>query len=160
MSMFPAVWEKGELAIRQVVVASTHGFTVLQAAEIFRGSEIELIAVSMSTAFDKEGWTMSSKERSKAEQAGVRVLTNLHGLADSVTEGLYGEHTSFGKKQWTHLILEDHHILTYGKGSVSGSLYFNLIERQGIVPFQALGVFFSPRMDQLSGQQLSSCPRM
>jgi len=128
MSMFPAVWEKGELGrsnnwtgksptltkrantiprkpcgwlaaglrslgIRQVVVTSTHGFTVLQAAEIFRGSEIELIAVSISTAFHKEGWTMSSEERSKAEQAGVRVLTNLHGLADGVTEGLYGEHT-------------------------------------------------------------------
>jgi hypothetical protein len=77
-----------ELVIRQVVVASTHGFTVLQAAEIFRGSEIELIAVSISTAFDKEGWTMSSEERSKVEQAGVRVLTNLHGFADGVTEGL------------------------------------------------------------------------
>ena len=81
-----------ELVIRQVVVTSTHGFTVLQAAEMFRGSEIELIAVSISTAFDKEGWIMSSEERSKVEQAGVRVLTNLHGFADGVTEGLYGEH--------------------------------------------------------------------
>ena len=82
-----------ELGIGQIVMASTHGHTALQAAEIFRGSGIELIAVSISTAFDKEGWTMSGEERQRIEQAGVRVLTGLHGLADGVAEGLYGEHT-------------------------------------------------------------------
>lgn len=82
-----------ELGIKQVVAASTHGYTALKAAEIFQGSAIELIAVSISTAFDKEGWTMSPKERKKVEQAGVRVLTTIHGLADGVAEGLYGEST-------------------------------------------------------------------
>lgn len=82
-----------ELGIKQVVAASTHGYTALKAAEIFQGSAIELIAVSISTAFDKEGWTMSPKEREKVEQAGVRVLTTIHGLADGVAEGLYGEST-------------------------------------------------------------------
>jgi hypothetical protein len=36
---------------------------------------------------------MSPEERKQVEQAGVRVLTTLHGLADGVTEGLYGEST-------------------------------------------------------------------
>ena len=82
-----------ELGIGQVVLASTHGYTALQAAEVFRGSGIELIAVSISTAFDEEGWTMSTEERRRIEQAGVRVLTSVHGLADGVAEGLYGEST-------------------------------------------------------------------
>ena len=82
-----------ELGVRQVVLATTHGYTALQAAEVFRGSGIELIAVSISSAFDEEGWTMSQEERRRVEQAGVRVLTTLHGLADGVAEGLYGEST-------------------------------------------------------------------
>jgi hypothetical protein len=82
-----------ELGIKQVVAASTHGYTALKAAEIFRGSSVELVAVSISAAFDKEGWTMNAKEREKVEQAGVRVLTTIHGLADGVAEGLYGEGT-------------------------------------------------------------------
>ena len=82
-----------ELGLGQVVLASTHGYTALKAAEVFRGSGIELIAVSISTAFDEEGWTMSPEERRRVEQAGVRVLTGVHGLADGVAEGLYGENT-------------------------------------------------------------------
>jgi len=82
-----------ELGIKQGVVASTHGYTALKAAEIFEGSGIEIIAVSISTAFDKEGWTMNAEERAKVEQAGARVLTTMHGLADGVAEGLYGENT-------------------------------------------------------------------
>jgi hypothetical protein len=82
-----------ELGIKHLVLASTHGYTALQAEEIFRGSGVEVIAVSISTAFDKEGWTMSGEERRRIEKAGVRVLTSLHGLADGVAEGFYGEHT-------------------------------------------------------------------
>jgi len=82
-----------ELGLRHVVLASTHGYTALQASDIFRGSGIKLVAVSISTAFDKEGWTMSGEERQRIEQGGVRVLTTIHGLADGVAEGLYGENT-------------------------------------------------------------------
>jgi hypothetical protein len=80
----------GELGIRQVVLASTHGRTALAAAETFRGSGIEPIAVSLSAAFGSEGWTMTPQERRLVEAAGVRVLTTLHGLADGVAEGLFG----------------------------------------------------------------------
>jgi hypothetical protein len=82
-----------ELGIEQIVLATTHGYTALQAAEIFRGSGIELVAVSISTAFDEEGWTMSEEERRQIERAGVRVSTTIHGLADGVAEGMYGENT-------------------------------------------------------------------
>jgi hypothetical protein len=82
-----------ELGIKQAVIASTNGYTALKASEVFRGSGIEIVAVSISTAFENEGWTMSPKERQKVEQAGVRVLTTIHGLADGVAEGLYGEYT-------------------------------------------------------------------
>jgi hypothetical protein len=82
-----------ELGIKQVVLASTHGYTALQAAEAFRGSGIELIAVSISAAFDQEGWTMTAAERQKVGEKGVRVLTSLHGLADGVAEGMFGANT-------------------------------------------------------------------
>jgi hypothetical protein len=36
---------------------------------------------------------MGTEERLRIEQAGVRVLTTLHGLADGVAEGMYGENT-------------------------------------------------------------------
>jgi hypothetical protein len=82
-----------ELGIAQVVMASTHGHTAQVAARVFAGSGIELIAVSISAAFDQEGWTMSPSERESVEKTGVRVLTTLHGLADGVAEGLQGEAT-------------------------------------------------------------------
>lgn len=88
-----ALRRAGELGIRQVVVASTHGYTGLRAADVFQGSGIQLIAVSISAAFDEEGWTMSAAEREALESRGVRVLTSLHGLADGVAEGFLGSDT-------------------------------------------------------------------
>jgi len=82
-----------ELGIQTVVVASTHGYSALRAAEIFTDTGIELITVSISPSFDDEGWKMSQEERSKLEEAGIKVITSLHALADGVTEGLYGEIT-------------------------------------------------------------------
>lgn len=82
-----------ELGIGQIVLASTHGYTALKAAEIFKGAGIEIIAVSISTAFDREGWMMSTEERQRIEQVGVRALTTIHGLDDGVAEGLCDEST-------------------------------------------------------------------
>ncbi len=82
-----------ELAVRQVVVASTHGSTALQAAEVFRGTGVELIAVSISAAFGDLGWTLAPGERRAMEAQGIRVLTSLHALADGISEGFYGEST-------------------------------------------------------------------
>jgi hypothetical protein len=82
-----------ELGIKQIVLASTHGYTALKAADVFQGSSIQLIAVSISTAFEEEGWIMSTEERQQIEETGIRVLTTIHGLADGVAEGMYGEVT-------------------------------------------------------------------
>ncbi|UCB45697.1 MAG: hypothetical protein JSV25_16065 [Spirochaetota bacterium] len=82
-----------ELGIKTVLIASTHGFSALEGSKVFDGTGIELIAVSISAAFDEEGWTMSNREREQIEKAGVRVLTSLHALADGVVEGHYGEKT-------------------------------------------------------------------
>lgn len=75
-----------ELGINQVLVASTHGYTAKTAAEIFKGSGIEIIAVSISDSFSDVGWNMTSAERKEAEEAGVKVLTTLHGLGDGVAD--------------------------------------------------------------------------
>ena len=82
-----------ELGIRHVLVASTHGRTALQAADVFAGSGIQVIAVSICASFEEMGWTMTPAEREKVEKHGVRVLTSAHGLADGISEGFYGEAT-------------------------------------------------------------------
>lgn len=75
-----------ELGIQQVLVASTHGYTAKTAAEVFKDSGIEIIAVGISNTFSDVGWNMTPEEREEMERAGVKVLTTLHGLADGVTE--------------------------------------------------------------------------
>jgi len=82
-----------ELGIKTVLVASTHGYTALEAAKVFQDTDIEVVAVSISNSFEDLGWSMTDEERSKIEKAGVKVLTCLHGLADGVAEGFCGEHT-------------------------------------------------------------------
>ena len=75
-----------ELGIKQIVVASTHGFTALRAKEIFTGLPIEIIAVSICASFEKEGWTMSADERADLLKVGIKVLTATHTLGDDVNE--------------------------------------------------------------------------
>ncbi len=82
-----------DLGIKNILVATTHGYSAFCAAEIFTGTGVSVTAVSISPSFDDEGWKMSSRERKKLEDAGIRVITSLHGLADGVTEGLYGDIT-------------------------------------------------------------------
>ena len=82
-----------ELGIRQVVVASTHGRTALKAAEVFQGTGVQIIAVSISASFDEMGWTLTAEERRRMEERGIRVLTSLHALADGVSEAFQGEIT-------------------------------------------------------------------
>ena len=74
-----------ELGVKHVVVASIHGYTALKAAEIFQGSGIEVIAVSISTAFAEEGWTMSPKERHTWQWVTAHniLLPELHTLANT-----------------------------------------------------------------------------
>jgi len=82
-----------ELNVKTIVLASTHGFTALEAAKIFNGTSIDLIAVTISPTYSDVGWNMTQEERCNIEKAGVRVLTTLHGLTDGVAEGFFSEKT-------------------------------------------------------------------
>ena len=75
-----------ELGIKQVVVASSHGFTAKRAKDIFAGIEVEIIAVTICASFDDVGWTMSAAERAEVEKLGIKVLTSLHTLGDDVND--------------------------------------------------------------------------
>lgn len=79
-----------ELGIKQIVLASTHGFTAKRASELFKGMDVDLVAVSICASFDKSGWTMTREEREETENHGVRVITGLHSLGDDVSEA-FGE---------------------------------------------------------------------
>ncbi len=81
------------LGLDTVLVASTHGTTALRAADVFQGTGIRVIAVSINAAFSDMGWTMSSEERARLEARGIRVLTSAHALADGIAEGFLGEAT-------------------------------------------------------------------
>lgn len=75
-----------ELGIKQVVLATTHGYTAIEAADVFKGTGIELIAVGLSFSCNYEGWDMSQSEREKTEGLGIKVLIGLHSLSRGVSE--------------------------------------------------------------------------
>ena len=75
-----------ELGIKQVVVASSHGFTAKRAKEIFAGLDVEIIAVTICDSYRDVGWTMTAAERTAVEKLGIKVLTSLHTLGDDVND--------------------------------------------------------------------------
>ena len=76
------------LGVKQVVVASTHGYTAHRAQAALAGTGIEVIAVTIAAAYDKEDWTMKDAERARLRRAGVTVLTATHTLSGELSEGL------------------------------------------------------------------------
>ena len=74
------------LGIRQVVVASTHGYTAKRASEVLEDLDVAIIAVTICAGFDEVGWTMTEEERASVEALGVTVLTCMHALGDDVSE--------------------------------------------------------------------------
>lgn len=68
------------LGIRQVVVASTHGFTAHEAHRILAPEGIDIIAVQLSHAYQVEGWVMTEEERTELEQLGVTVHVAIHAF--------------------------------------------------------------------------------
>ncbi|MBS7614909.1 hypothetical protein KEJ18_04175 [Candidatus Bathyarchaeota archaeon] len=69
-----------ELGIRDIVVASTHGKTALKVAEIFDTKKNNIVAVTISEGFRAKGWTMTTEERERLQEKGVKVLTCIHAL--------------------------------------------------------------------------------
>jgi len=72
------------LGIRQVVVASTHGYTASKAQALLGPEGIKVIAVSICHSFESDGWTMTREERARLERMGVIVHTGIHALGDGV----------------------------------------------------------------------------
>lgn len=76
------------LGIRQLVVASSHGFTAKRAKAVFAGTDIEIIAVTICGGYADQGWTMTTEERADLEALGIRVLTTIHALGDDVSDAM------------------------------------------------------------------------
>ena len=75
-----------ELNIKQVVLATSHGYTAMRASELFEKTDVDLIAVSICASFDENDWTMTREERTQIEKHGVKVVTAMHALGDDVSE--------------------------------------------------------------------------
>jgi len=73
------------LRINQVVVASTYGGTGKKAVEVFRDTDINLVIVTISSGFTREGWIMPDSVRKELEAKGAKVLTCIHALGDDVS---------------------------------------------------------------------------
>lgn len=78
------------LGIRQIVLASSHGYTAKRAAAIFDGLDVHIIAVTLSASFTDLGWPMTPAERAEVEALGVTVLTGIHSLGDDVSDAFAG----------------------------------------------------------------------
>ncbi|MGB9681670.1 MAG: pyruvate kinase alpha/beta domain-containing protein [bacterium] len=74
-----------ELGIKQVVVASTYGDTARKAIDVFENLDINLVIVTISYGFTREGWIMKEEVRKELESRGVKVLTSVHALGDDVS---------------------------------------------------------------------------
>ena len=74
------------LGIRQIVVASSHGYTAKCAKAVFDGLDAQIIAVTICAGFADKGWTMTPAERAELEALGITVLTSIHALGDDVSE--------------------------------------------------------------------------
>jgi hypothetical protein len=88
-----------QLGIKDIVVASTHGGTALKAAKSFKDMKVNIVAVTISEAFGKEGWVMTKEERRKLEAEGIKVLTCSHALGDGVAASLAGKHGGISMEQ-------------------------------------------------------------
>ena len=73
-----------ELGIKDIIIASNHGYTALEAAKILKNTGCKIIAVSISYGHKDEGWTMTEEEKQRIESAGIKVLTCLIALGGNV----------------------------------------------------------------------------
>ena len=55
------------LGIKQVVVASSHGYTARQAHALFAPAGIKVIAVSICHGWESKGWTMSAETKAERQ---------------------------------------------------------------------------------------------
>jgi len=79
------------LGIKQIVIASTYGETGRKALDVFKDIDINLVIVTISYGFTKEGWIMPDSVRKELESKGAKVLTCIHALGDDVSSAFSGK---------------------------------------------------------------------
>ena len=92
-----------ELRITDIVVASTHGETALKAAEIFDDPKFNIVAVTISEAYEEEGWTMTKEERMRLVNKGIKVFTGTHSLSGDVNQAFTSK---FGGKSINEIVAQ------------------------------------------------------
>ncbi len=73
-----------ELGIKQVVVASSHGYTAKRAHEMLTPEGIQVIAVTISHGFESKGWAMSTETKAELREMGIVVHTGTHALGGAL----------------------------------------------------------------------------
>jgi hypothetical protein len=79
------------LDIRQVVVASSHGYTAREAHTVFAPHNIAVIAVTLCHSWEDKGWPMTVEEKAELLDLGVIVHTGIHALGDGVGSAFSGQ---------------------------------------------------------------------
>jgi hypothetical protein len=100
-----------ELDIKNIVVATIHGTTPLQAKKIFNDPKFNIVAVSISEAYEEEGWTMTAEERKKLENKGITVFTGTHALGGDVNAAFTDK---FGGKSFNSIVAQT--LYAFGQG--------------------------------------------
>ncbi|MFW6109593.1 MAG: hypothetical protein ACOC6N_04000, partial [archaeon] len=78
-----------ERGIDTVLVSSTTGYTAEKAAEIFKGSQLNLIIVTHQTGYREPGVQLFPDDlREKLEKQGIKVLTCTDVLTGTVDVGM------------------------------------------------------------------------
>jgi len=80
------------LGIKQIVVASSHGYTARQAQEVFSPSGIKIVAISLCHSWESKGWVMSPQEKTDLEALDITVFTGIHALGDGVSSAFSGKY--------------------------------------------------------------------
>lgn len=72
------------LGIKQVVVASSHGYTARLAHEAFAPLDCKIVVVSIGHGWEEKGWCMEEKTAQALRDMGLIVFTGIHALGDGV----------------------------------------------------------------------------
>lgn len=82
-----------ELGIKYITIATSHAFTPLMAAEIFKGTNIELVAVGLSSSYREKAWDLTDIETDKIIKSGIKVCKGMHAFLGGVEEAFVGRRT-------------------------------------------------------------------
>ncbi len=72
------------LGIKQIVVASSHGYTARKAQALFAPEGIKVVAIYIPHSHENKGWVMSAEEKAGLEKLGVNVHTGVAALGGDV----------------------------------------------------------------------------